>query len=453
MPKDFDEEEFEEFKYGEEKPLDDGQLLEVITPTPPPSIWSRIPVLIIIIVVALMVLWGIISKFLPTEKYASLSIISNPAGGLVYLDNEEKGLTPLYLPKIKAKEYSVKIIRSGFKEWDSIIKLQPKKTLEIKAELEDITPPEIISYPPSEVNLGKDLRIETTVKDNFQVGAVELFYRERNKDAYTRVKMIDSGNDLYWAVIPGSSVNRAGLEYYIKATDGINEVTYPENPLTPQVIRVSLGFGNLSISSSPSKAKVYINGKLQKMRTPIENMRLTAGKYKIKVAKEGYIPWRGSVLVKRKEKRRLSVILRKRLASIYIDSTVKGANVFINKKPYGKTPIKIKDLNPGSLYEVKVEHQGKIVYHASHTLRPGENKKIYLKLETSYGRAYITSIPPGAKVYMEEDFIGVTPLRNIKLPVGVHNLRAVKEEYPEKVKKIKIIENKISFLNFDLEVD
>lgn len=458
MPKDLDEfgenEEFEQFDYGKEKPLDNGQLLEVITPPPPPSTWSKVPVLIFLVVIALFIIWGVISKILPIEKYSSLSIISNPAGGLVYLDDQEKGLTPLYLPEIKAKEYSIRVIRSGFKQYDSLIKLEPRKTLELKVDLEDITSPEIISYPPSEVSKGKDLRIEATVKDNFQVGMVDLFYRKKNTETYTCIKMVDSGNDVYWAVIPGNVVEATGVEYYIKATDGINEVTYPENPLAPQVIVASIGTGNLSISSSPSEAKIYINGELWKSKTPIENLQVTAGEHKIEVVKEGYLPWKRNVLVERGEKNRVSVTLKElkeSLSSIFIDSSIKGADVFINKKSYGKTPVEIKDLGPGNVYEVTVEDEGKIVWNSTVTTKAGEKKKIFVKMETKYGRAYITSLPPGAKVYMENEFIGITPLRDIKMPVGTHTLRAVKDEYSEKTKEIRIIEDKISFLNFTLE--
>lgn len=426
MPKGLDEfgenKEFEQFDYGEEKPLDDGQLLEVITPPPPPSTWSRVPVLILLAVIVLFIIWSVFSKILPIERYASLSITSNPAGGLVYLDDQEKGLTPLYLPKIKVKEYSVKVTRSGFKQWDSLIKLESKKTLELRVDLEDITPPEIISYPPSEVSIGKDLRIETIVKDNFQVGMVDLFYRKKNAEIYTRIKMIDSGNDGYWAVIPGNVVDATGVEYYIKATDGINEVTYPENPLTPQVIVASVGTGNLSISSSPSKA-----------------------------IKKEHLPRKRDVLVERDEKDQEEVMLKKSLASLFIDSSIKGANVFINKKSYGKTPVEIKDLISGNMYEVTVEHDGEIVWNSTVTPKAGEKKRIFVKMETKYGKAYITSLPPGAKVYMEDELIGVTPLRDIKMPVGTYTLRAVKDEYTEKTKTIRIIVDKTSFLNFALE--
>ncbi|MDI6785491.1 MAG: PEGA domain-containing protein [bacterium] len=471
MPKEFDKEknkeseelketeEFGKYDYLEEKALDsDGQLLEVITPPPLPSVWSRLPVLILLSIVVLFVIWSVITKLLTMERYTSLAIISSPAGGLVYLDDEEKGVTPLYLPKIKVKKYNVKVVRGGFKQWDSLIKLESKKTLELKVDLEDITPPKITSYPPSEASIGKDLRIETNVKDNFQVGTVELFYRKKNEKTYTYncLKMIDSGDDVYWAVIPGSFIGSAGVEYYIKATDGVNETTYPENPLTPQLIIASVGVEkvdveNLSVSSSPSEAEIYIDEELQKSRTPIENMRITAGKHKIRVVKDGYPTWSESVLVKRGEKKRISIILKRSLSSIFVDSSNREANVFVDKKSYGTTPVRISDLVPGNAYAVTVEHDGTIVWNSTITLKAGEEKNIFVKIASKYGRAYITSLPPGAKIYMGDEFIGVTPLRDIKMPVGTHILKAVKEKGSEKTKSITIIEDKISFLNFALE--
>ncbi|MBU0899203.1 PEGA domain-containing protein [bacterium] len=461
MVKDFEEEEFREFKFEEEKPLEDGQLLEVTSPSPLPSTWKRLPALIVLIGVALFLIWGIVTKILPGEKYGSLSIVSNPPGALVYLDNQEKGLTPIYLPKIEAKEYNLKVTRGGFNGWSNLVKLEHKKTLELKIDLEDVAPPEIMSSPLSKVNPGEDLRIEATVKDNFQVGTVNLFYRKKNTEAYTCVKMIDSGNDIYWAVIHGPFITKEGMEYYIKATDGVNEITYPENPLTPQIAsqitpsvsepQIDIGSGNLTISSSPSEAEVYIDGKLEKSTTPIENISLREGKYGIRICQEGYLPWQGSVLIKKGKKNRLSVILKTKLSSIFVDSNIKGANVFINKKPYGKTPLRIKDLTPEIIYNVEVEHNGEIVYSSTVSPKTGEEKKIFIELATKLGKAYITSLPYGAKIYTGGKLLGITPLRNIKMPVGEHILKAEKEGFPEVTKTIRIIENKISFSNFDLE--
>lgn len=61
--------------------------------------------------------------------------------------------------------------------------------------------------------------------------------------------------------------------------------------------------GIIIISSTPGEAEVYLNEDIQKKKTPALSLfnlklnRLKGGDYNIKVAKEGYIPWIGSLSV------------------------------------------------------------------------------------------------------------------------------------------------------------
>ncbi|MFA5858687.1 MAG: hypothetical protein WC955_06440 [Elusimicrobiota bacterium] len=82
------------------------------------------------------------------------------------------------------------------------------------------------------------------ITDNIRVSSAKLFYRIKGQTTYKQVDFVPlKQGTTYWtecsAVIPGSDVTASGIEYYISATDGVNEVIAPNNGITvPQPIEV-----------------------------------------------------------------------------------------------------------------------------------------------------------------------------------------------------------------------
>lgn len=84
---------------------------------------------------------------------------------------------------------------------------------------------------------GSKLIISATANDNLQIDKVELFYRVTGTESWRAVTMT-AVNDRYSAVIPSSEVTTAGLEYYIRAFDGVN-YAYKGTAEQPYAITVS----------------------------------------------------------------------------------------------------------------------------------------------------------------------------------------------------------------------
>ena len=84
---------------------------------------------------------------------------------------------------------------------------------------------------------GSKLIISATANDNLQIDKVELFYRVTGTESWRAVTMT-AVNDRYSAVIPSSDVTTDGLEYYIRAFDGVN-YAYKGTAEQPYAIAVS----------------------------------------------------------------------------------------------------------------------------------------------------------------------------------------------------------------------
>ena len=104
----------------------------------------------------------------------------------------------------------------------------------------DNTPPTITHTAVTSAYVNETITVTATITDDTSVQSATLYYRVVGNTTYMSVAMAASGST-YTATIPSSDVTTAGVEYYISATDGVNNVTAPlTNPTTsPYMITVT----------------------------------------------------------------------------------------------------------------------------------------------------------------------------------------------------------------------
>ncbi len=117
--------------------------------------------------------------------------------------------------------------------------------------------------------------------------------------------------------------------------------------LVPPVERVvTTNFGELSISSTPAEAVVYLDGEKEARGiTPLTIGDLEQGEYKIKLVLEGYQAWEGLAQVRAGEatplKAELSAIpvVKPKTAILAVTSEPTGALVRVDRFLIGRTPV------------------------------------------------------------------------------------------------------------------
>jgi hypothetical protein len=120
--------------------------------------------------------------------------------------------------------------------------------------------PVITHTPVTSATEGEKITITATITDNIGLTALSVFYRVTGTESYVGESMSFVSGDNYTFDIPASVVTTAGVEYYIWASDGINNATHPAtNPETnPHVITVTAANHAPTLSSggvSPSSGK------------------------------------------------------------------------------------------------------------------------------------------------------------------------------------------------------
>ena len=118
-----------------------------------------------------------------------------------------------------------------------------------------------------------------------------------------------------------------------------------------------------------------------------------------------------------------------KLGFLIIKSNPAGANILLNGESIGIAPLQ--KAVPEGQYVV-IGDMGAIYHEATSgviEVKDGQAHEIPLKLQPSYGHLRIDSNPKGAKVYISNEFVGITPYKQEQHPSGVFNLRVEMENY------------------------
>ena len=124
--------------------------------------------------------------------------------------------------------------------------------------------------------------------------------------------------------------------------------------------RRSRGWGKLEINSMTSGATVQVNGKVMGVLPLKKPLRLRAGKHTLKVSKRGYTEYLDVVTIKRGKTTSEDIDLLPFAGILLITSTSPQAQVFIDGKFVGRTPLE-KEVLAGE-HAVKVRKPGHYDY-------------------------------------------------------------------------------------------
>ena len=124
---------------------------------------------------------------------------------------------------------------------------------------------------------GSKLIISATANDNLQIDKVELFYRVTGAESWRAVTMT-AVNDRYSAVIPSSDVTTDGLEYYIRAFDGVN-YAYKGTAEQPYAIMVSEAVDRSALGDVNGDGQINVLDALMVLQAINDRLNLDAEQF------------------------------------------------------------------------------------------------------------------------------------------------------------------------------
>ena len=196
-----------------------------------------------------------------------------------------------------------------------------------------------------------------------------------------------------------------------------------------QYIESKPELGFLAISSEPTDADIYIDGKhYGKTNNVITD--LAVGTHELKLEKEGYstvirtfVTTKGETL---KLNETLHAVVNKKTYLI-VQADQPDAIVYIDGEMLGAKEAR-KLVDDGTTHTYKIEC--KLYHEESGTVTVKDKTVVNKTLRPAFGYLNISSTPEqGANVWVDGELIGVTPIKTDKLASGSHTVRVMKDMY------------------------
>ena len=165
--------------------------------------------------------------------------------------------------------YNFTVVKTDLSESDTSGK--------ISVRAKDTMAPNIYHNGVYSAFTGSKLIISATANDNLQIDKVELFYRVTGTESWRAVTMT-AVNDRYSAVIPSSDVTTDGLEYYIRAFDGVN-YAYKGTAEQPYVIAVSEAVDRSALGDVNGDGQINVLDALMVLQAINDRLNLDAEQF------------------------------------------------------------------------------------------------------------------------------------------------------------------------------
>ncbi len=180
--------------------------------------------------------------------------------------------------------------------------------------------------------------------------------------------------------------------------------------------------GLVLIESVPEGAEIEIGG-AHKGRAPLLLTDLPIGRYRLKASSTGYVTREVEFQIVDRIPQKVPVSLASDSARVAISSTPPGAAVTVNGLSRGITPCTV-DRLPSGENRIALALQDYLPHEQKVTLQAGDDQAIAVPLKPVPASLSLISTPPGARIFVDGEVRGQTPLTIGTIEPGTHTIRA-----------------------------
>lgn len=218
----------------------------------------------------------------------------------------------------------------------------------------------------------------------------------------------------------------AGTHLITATKDGYHDARATVKLLKDQKVGIDLVLdpmtGLLLIHSEPEGAEIEIEG-AARGQTPLLITDLPFGRYRLRAKSLGYLPKEVDLTLQNRIPQKVEIDLTSNSATLELDSEPSGAEVLLNGIPRGHTPCLVERIQSGDgTLELRLD--GFHTHSQDMRFGPGQRESITVKLDPIPAKLSIVTIPTGARIYVNNQFRGESPVDLADLPPGGYRLRA-----------------------------
>jgi hypothetical protein len=225
-------------------------------------------------------------------------------------------------------------------------------------------------------------------------------------------------------------IKRGYRDHYETTELGVNARRMLDVTLEPLVAM-------LVAQSTPRGATVSAGG-VDLGVTPILINSLLPGTHRIRFSLPGFQPTEREVVLSERTPVKVAVELRSDSATLTFESDPPGASVAINGIPRGTTPCVVDRIPEG---EAVIDIRAEGFQDVSQTVKlaAGEAQTLNITLLPKPARLTVTSRPSGARVYVNNERRGDTPLTLTDLAPGTYRVRVEQDGYDPLARTLDLV--------------
>jgi len=348
------------------------------------------------------------------------NIDSNPSGASVVFDESYKGTTPVTVTVYTTADpdHTIQLTLSGYQPWEQSISENPAvgETIFINADLVFIP----VTQPTTLIGGGKGYYYITSVPS----GASVYFDNIYQGTSPVTVEVSSTGT-------PGHVIRVTAPGYQEW------DASYQGNPAEGQTITVNAyltpvsQYGSISVDSNPERATAVLDGGSSQL-TPCTFNNVLPGSHTIQLSMAGYQPYSTTASVSAGKSTYVFGSLTSvapTTGSIYATSLPQGASVYVDGRYYGPAPQLASGLSPG-FHQVRLSLQGFQDWNGQVQVTAGGTTTVSQTLLATptdrptvapgTGTLQVSSSPAGAQVFLDNVYMGISPLTLPGVSTGSH---------------------------------
>jgi formylglycine-generating enzyme required for sulfatase activity len=185
-------------------------------------------------------------------------------------------------------------------------------------------------------------------------------------------------------------------------------------------------WADVSVTSNPPGAAIF-SGDQQVGETPAV-VQLLEGTHQLSVVRDGFKAWDGAVVAEPNTPQTLPlIVLDESDARLLVNSIPRGANVMVNGRYRGQSPITL-DLAPDIDYQIGLSKAGYGTTTRDVRLRSAASESITVDLTARTGSVTVNVAPADASVYVDGRLQG-TGSKTLRLSSAAHRIEVRKAGY------------------------
>lgn len=344
----------------------------------------------------------------PQAGKGSITIKSNPGQAEVYINGALKGTTPVVIPGLQSANYLIELRKDGFERAYASVSLLVGQEEQLDIQMNRVAGLLLVESNPQ----GADVVIAGVSKGNTPLLLTDL------------------------------PLGKYTLEFR-------SEMQLPRTMTTELIDRTPVhvfaelisNTAQLEVNSTPEGAEVRING-IMVGTTPLHVEEVLAGDSDVKISKRGYTPYMVRMEFEATKPYQLNAELESLPSGLTVLTTPEGAEVTIDNKPMGPSPVTVSDLKGGP-HEITASMNGFATKTKTIYLEPDIDDSVEFNMVKNSGTLVIDTEPANVQVYVDGKLLTTTQPKggadtlsqpvHITLKSGVdHTIQMVREGYVSK---------------------